>query len=211
MPVLVIGPLAATTAPPQTLHKILFATDFERESIDALPLAAAFAKELGASLALLNVKRGSERFPDFIAKLPELMTAQEGAVDESVDRLRQLGRPFCDFGHDTRRIARRSHKSDSRLRKAGVDQCSCFRNSKRRIRRCSRNAYSQSCWQLCRNGYMPCTNSPKYTSKPRLPGPSDLWILTIRRVDIDSLRTQTYKDLGHHKLVMLMSGLGRLP
>src|SRR5690242_18978010 len=54
---------------------------------------------------------------------------------------------------------------------------------------------------------MPCANFPKCATKPRLSGPADLWILIIRRVDIDSLCTQDMKDLGHHKPVMLMAGL----
>ena len=87
VPVLVIGPKAAATAPPQAPHKVLFATDFERESIEALPLAAAFAKQLRASLVLLNVNQA-----------PRLVKEREDAVNESVDRLRRLAERFAISG-----------------------------------------------------------------------------------------------------------------
>lgn len=88
VPVLVIGPKAATTGhPPQALRKVLFATDFERESIEALPVAATFAKQLKASLVLLNVNQA-----------PRLAKAREDAVKESVDRLRRLADRFAISG-----------------------------------------------------------------------------------------------------------------
>ena len=98
VPVLVVGPKAAATAPPQTLGKVLFATDFELESIAALPVADVLAKQFGASLVLLNVNRVSGHFPGSIASLPELLTAPEDAVKESVDRLRRLANRFAISG-----------------------------------------------------------------------------------------------------------------
>ena len=80
--------------PPQSLKKILFFTDFELESIQALPMAAAFARQLGASLALLTVNRESGRLPDLIDSIPDLLAAPEDTVKESVDRLHRMADRF---------------------------------------------------------------------------------------------------------------------
>ena len=95
IPVMVVGPRAASLTPPPAFSKVVFATDFELESIQALPVASAFASRLGASLTLLTVNQMSEHFPGLIFWVPELLTGKKDDDKESVDRLRHLADRFA--------------------------------------------------------------------------------------------------------------------
>ncbi len=85
-PVLVVGPEAGEATPPQRISKILFATDFERESVDALPVAADFARRLGATLILAHANRTPRLFQmrdsDTLERLYKL--AQSHSIADAV-------------------------------------------------------------------------------------------------------------------------------